>query len=83
MNKLDKTLVRKRDVSSEIKSADVFVAAGYSRTAAEAIVQIDATMQRIRGGFRPVSSILNSKSTAIRRTTYSGMMVTIRLTTSL
>ena len=51
MNKLDKTLVRKRDVSSEIKSADVFVAAGYSRTAAEAIVQIDATMQRIRRSF--------------------------------
>ena len=51
MNKLDKTLVGKRDVSSEIKSADLFVDAGYSPTAAAAIVQIDATMQKIRRSF--------------------------------
>lgn len=48
MNKLDKSLVAPRDISSEVKSAEIFTAAGYSPKAADAIVAIDATMQRIR-----------------------------------
>lgn len=51
MNKTASAQQAPRDTSSEVKSADLFTAAGYSRTAAEAIVAIDATMQRIRRGF--------------------------------
>jgi len=40
-----------RDASSEVKSTDLFIDAGYSPKAAAAIVSIDATMQRIRRGF--------------------------------
>ena len=40
-----------RYASSEVKSTDLFIDAGYSPEAAAAIVSIDATMQRIRRGF--------------------------------
>src|SRR3569623_251619 len=48
MNKLATTLVAPRDTSSEVKSADLFIDAGYSPTAAQAIVEIDASKQRVR-----------------------------------
>src|SRR3569833_2479828 len=51
MKKLDKTLVAPRDTSSEVKSADLFIDAGYSPRSAAAIVESDATMQRIRRSF--------------------------------
>lgn len=48
MNRMDKTHQPARDTSSEVKSAEVYIAAGYSPEAAAAIVRIDATMQRMR-----------------------------------
>jgi DNA-binding MarR family transcriptional regulator len=51
MNKTAKAQHAPRDASSEVKSTDLFIDAGYSPEAAAAIVSIDATMQRIRRGF--------------------------------
>jgi DNA-binding MarR family transcriptional regulator len=48
MTRTAKTRAPARDTSSEVKTADLFIAAGYSPEAAAAIVRIDATMQRIR-----------------------------------
>src|SRR3569832_195784 len=51
MNKTAKALHAPRDTSSEVKSTDLFIDAGYSPEAAAASASIDATMQRIRRGF--------------------------------
>jgi DNA-binding MarR family transcriptional regulator len=48
MNQMEKRAAPRRDTSSEVRSADLYIDAGYSPTAAEAIVRIDATMQKIR-----------------------------------
>lgn len=48
MNRMDRLRASPRDTASKTASAELFEAAGFSPEASAAIVQIDATMQRIR-----------------------------------